>query len=835
MSSPRRLSVPEALPTPTGDWLDWLKGRIDGKWKPGQWNPELWLFTGDPDDPGTAVHRCHVVACGTLIDKHKLCPPCERVYNESEMGLEEFTTTHQPTRRKRLPRIHGEEFLLCRVTHGRERCWRVASAHGVCQQHLCTWLRFQKREPQRSIDDWLRTQKISIPIQATHPECAVPACDRITRSSIGKLCTMHIERWEKAGRPPVDTWARTAPVYVARFQFSLVHLPDRLRCEMLYAVQQRSARGGRIYPASIRTLTRALEGEPSLATLTDTEMRALTAKNNESNTAAHLYEFRRTLLGAYDEFCGRSPHDRLVWDPVEVGLMIDPATRGGNRRRSGIDFAPLSQSWLRELTMSWARNQSDLRRVYDTLSGATLASQALRRRPDEGSVIANLDHLDVEHIVAAIQAETGPSGAAVSNRHKRRLYGLFFELVDFGRRNGHLNDLSMSFASQRAAAMFAEDAQDEPVGKALPEAIQRQLDAQIDALGQVSRYHKALPTTQRRTMFQALYCVMRDTGRRPLEVVSLSRDCLTRDTHGPILIYDNHKARRLGRKLPINQSTADTLRQWMDIRSEVTADKISDDYLFPGHTPHQPHMPTSTLAGILREWVASIERLDSTEVDRDGEPVPFDRSRIFPYAFRHSYAQRHADSGTPVDVLRELMDHKSVKTTVGYYSITAQRKRAAIDTIGKYTVSRQGTAEPLTQSVRYQMRSVAVPFGNCIEPANVQAGGHACPVRFQCAGCGFYRPDPSYIPAIEEHIASLRADRETAMALGTAEFVTANLAAQIDAYQHVLTTMRDNIAQLDDDERARVQEAAATLRKARAGMTLPLTVVRRPTHSEERQ
>jgi integrase len=32
---------------------------------------------------------------------------------------------------------------------------------------------------------------------------------------------------------------------------------------------------------------------------------------------------------------------------------------------------------------------------------------------------------------------------------------------------------------------------------------------------------------------------------------------------------------------------------------------------------------------------------------------------------RHSYAQRHADAGTPVDVLRELMDHKSVQTTMG--------------------------------------------------------------------------------------------------------------------------------------------------------------------------
>ena len=34
----------------------------------------------------------------------------------------------------------------------------------------------------------------------------------------------------------------------------------------------------------------------------------------------------------------------------------------------------------------------------------------------------------------------------------------------------------------------------------------------------------------------------------------------------------------------------------------------------------------------------------------------------------HSYAQRHADAGIDVDVLKELMDHKSVDTTMGYFN-----------------------------------------------------------------------------------------------------------------------------------------------------------------------
>ena len=62
-------------------------------------------------------------------------------------------------------------------------------------------------------------------------------------------------------------------------------------------------------------------------------------------------------------------------------------------------------------------------------------------------------------------------------------------------------------------------------------------------------------------------------------------------------------------------------------------------------------------------------------------------------------------------------------------------------------------------STAYQMRSVAVPFGNCIEPSNVKAGGKACPIRFQCAGCGFYRrwldEDTSVIRRLTEPAANL--------------------------------------------------------------------------------
>jgi hypothetical protein len=91
------------------------------------------------------------------------------------------------------------------------------------------------------------------------------------------------------------------------------------------------------------------------------------------------------------------------------------------------------------------------------------------------------------------------------------------------------------------------------------------------------------------------------------------------------------------------------------------------------------------------------------------------------------------------------------------------------------------------------------------------------------AGCGFYRPDPSYLPALEQHIAGLRADRETARAMDAAGYVLASLTAEIDAFTAVAGTMQRKLSQLDPAQRAEVEEASRILRRARAARTLPLT------------
>jgi integrase len=612
---------------------------------------------------------------------------------------------------------------------------------------------------------------------------------------------------------------------VSDHQITLIHLDEPLRWEAIYALQQRDARGGRIDPVSTRTALRIMAKYPSFATLTEAELDGLVRRSLDANVTIHIVEFARVLRNAHDEFTGCSPSDRLVWDLVDVGICPDPALKGGARRRRGVNFGEIAQPWFRHLTMAMAREQTRAYQVNELQKVAVLASRVLDERSDRGMDMSQLGHNDADAIAKAIRDSKTGQGQPFSSQYRRQVYRRFFRMVDFGRRQGLLEDLPMSFMRDRSHVIPHDPIEDE-FGKSIPIHVQRQLDARVDEIGRHVT-HPGLTSDQRHQMFLTIYMLLRDTGRRSLEVASLKTNYLTRDANGPILIYDNHKAGRYGRRLPIVQSTADVIADWLKTRTTLNIHEASREYLFPGTTAHQNHVTSTKIAAVLRDWVDRLDQLDSNEVDKHGNPLPFDRHLVHARAFRHTYAQRHADTGTPVDVLRVLMDHRSVQTTGLYYVITADRKREAIQKVGEYTIDRNGVPTPLTQSTRYQMRSVAVPFGNCIEPSNVKAGGQACPIRFQCAGCGFYRPDPSFIPAIEEHLNSLRADRETAQAMEAATFVIDNLNAQIVAFKHVLRIMRQRLESLDPAERDRIEDGAAALRKVRAGGALPLTVVNR--------
>ena len=228
----------------------------------------------------------------------------------------------------------------------------------------------------------------------------------------------------------------------------------------------------------------------------------------------------------------------------------------------------------------------------------------------------------------------------------------------------------------------------------------------------------------------------------------------------------------------------------------------------------------------MHEWVDALPELSGS----DGEP--FDRARVFPYAFRHSYAQRLADEGASESELMDLMDHDSFRTTQGYFRIRAERRRRAAELGNKALFDNRGRRlmrdlEHLAEAERARMAlgSLAVPYGACVEPANVAAMGGACKFMLKCLGCKHFRTDLSHLPALEGYERQLLAARERLSAEAEADGLEgwARQAAlpsqeEIDRVRYLIARIRETLGELAPEERAELEALLSAERVNRSAI-----------------
>ncbi|MGH8921204.1 MAG: transposase, partial [Actinomycetes bacterium] len=134
---------------------------------------------------------------------------------------------------------------------------------------------------------------------------------------------------------------------------------------------------------------------------------------------------------------------------------------------------------------------------------------------------------------------------------------------------------------------------------------------------------------------------------------------------------------------------------------------------------------------------------------------------------------------------------------------------------------------------------VAVPYGTCTEPSNVRAGGGACPVRFRCAGCDHFRTDVSFLPDLTGYLDDLLRTRERLAATidGVDEWARADATPteqEITRIRRLINQIKGDITELDEAERARVEDAVAVIRRHRAvSLGMPSTRAGQPTLARE--
>jgi len=641
-------------------------------------------------------------------------------------------------------------------------------------------------------------------------KCSVLAClrpRRIRHQRQEAHCAVHAARWETARRAGLALderrWNQTAEPVPVTGQVNLRGLAPMVVAELLYGLQQRAGAEITSYCRFLRRLAQELRQTqvPSLAELPVQD--EPTRRSLVNSLVAHL---GRAFADPRTEIA----KDR--WDLTVLG------------HHGWLTFTGISQDWLREAAKGWAAHDLPRRRgkqagarLNEVMGALVRLSATLRAgRPDQGANPAGLGRADIEAFLhrMAFLAASGQLSA----------YSRVKTCQDAGRVLTEIRSLGLARTGAPAAGLpddFTLTTGDVPAkadpgepGRDVPAEIMRQI------CGHLPELEQAISSRETRIAVELLM----DTGRRPAEICTLGWDCLARDADGtPVLIYDNAKAHRLHRRLPISEHTATLITdQKLAVRERFPATPPAQLKLLPSRRLNPAGSRPVTednLIGRHRIWLNSmgpLRRADNTE---------YDKTLITPYSYRHSYAQRHADAGVPIDVLRELMDHTSMDATKRYFRVGEPRRRQAVDKVTAMQFDRHGNrvwrdAATLLDSehARYAIGAVAVPYGTCGEPSNVKAGGGACPVRFRCAGCDHFRTDVSRLPDLTGYLDDLLRTRERLAATveGVDEWARADATPaeeEITRIRRLISKIKGDITQLTDIERAAVDDAVAVVRR----------------------
>jgi integrase len=500
-----------------------------------------------------------------------------------------------------------------------------------------------------------------------------------------------------------------------------------------------------------------------------------------------------------------------------------------------VRFTKISQPWLREATKRWAFDDLPQRRgddatvaVQTRVNAIARLSESLRlQRDDNGDNPAMLSRSDIEAFcnrLAYLQKrdDITSHARATTTRDVRRVLARM-RTLSLTRPGEPLHGLPDDFAL--AQSDVPDEPEDDEAGKDLPDEVMRQLCTH-------------LPELENATSREIRVAVelMIETGRRPDEICKLDLECLDRDSDGkPVLVYDNRKAHREARRLPIPEATAAIIvEQQVRVRERFPSTSPSELKLLPKSTknPHGHHgLNGSWLGRLHRRWVDGLPVVNvPTVVEVGGKPVtkmlPFDKAKVIPYSYRHTYAQRHADAGVDVTVLKELMNHRLLSTTQSYYRVGEERRREAVERVTAMQFDRHGNrvwrqAKAMLDS-EHQRRAVgevAVPYGACSEPSNVAASGKDCPIRFRCIGCGHFSTDVSYLPDLERYLADLLRHRERlAATLDADEWAKSEAMPsdnEIARIRRLIDRMKGDLGKLTEEDRTQIDDAVAVVRRNR--------------------
>ena len=784
------------------------------------WDPETRVFAPPADDPLFGYHRCERVRCPRAGESRParelgLCDACAknfllRVAKTEPRGepetLEAFKT--RPLRRH----AQAQKEALCLVcrTPGHERGARTLGLCVDCDRH--------RRARRQTVEAFVAGHpRLGVPKpRPSFGRCLVDDCRRWAISDLRfrRVChrrwlniptanrSLERERFLAAGpwQPPLDGRRAVMPA-----------VPEFVEWQLLAGLQLL------IEPYGV---TMALD---RLAMAWAHVARARVGSVRELGELPGTYPSQRALEVAMiaARRLTTTPEEERVKDVWDLGVF-------GLGEKRAMDFTQLHQRWLRESVKGYTierLSSRKLRTAHRDLMWVRHLSDFLDTRGDRGEQPSVLTREDMTAFLSWLRAQVP------ENNTRNLIVGATRRNVAFARR-----DLAHSGqAAEHIGGSFQLYHEDLPVrtlrdpdepGRALPPVVLAQL-LDDDVLAPLGSKH-----LEYRIGFE----LIAHSGRRPAEICNLAGDCLRYEEEPapdggkqrrPVLRYLREKPPSKWLSLPINQDAAELIEmQQQRLQARFPGTKLGKLALLPRRkcnpTGRLPVI-SPTLSYRVSTWVRTIPTL----LDENGSAFPTES--VYLYALRHSYAQRHADAGVPLDTLQKLMDHRTAATTQIYYRVTWARKREAIERLAPLTMDRCGRRVGFQSSLveserlREEIGRIPVPLGYCTEQHNVRALGAHCPFSHQCLGCEHFRTDPSHLPDLYAYLERLLETRERLRVAvpELAEWARTKAIpadAEIRTVRTLIGAGEGSLEELTPEERAKLLELFRLLRATRARM-----------------
>lgn len=166
----------------------------------------------------------------------------------------------------------------------------------------------------------------------------------------------------------------------------------------------------------------------------------------------------------------------------------------------------------------------------------------------------------------------------------------------------------------------------------------------------VVAFFKVIDATRDRLIF----LLMLRCGLRVSEVCALTWKEIDLTAGTALILNGKGKVDRVAYLSP---DAEQVLRLWQQTQ------KPSSIYLFPGQKPRQGPLVRHSVNGIMREY------LRQAGVEKDYSP----------HCLRHTFATQLLNAGVRLEVLKELMGHRSLHMTLRYTELYEATKRQQYD------------------------------------------------------------------------------------------------------------------------------------------------------------